>query len=403
LFEPGLCGSVRQMKRLDFLDGLRGWGAVVVLLYHVFSGGLPVNGTTGTVLSHFVPFNGPFAVMVFFLVSGFSLSVRYLFDGDIQAWSRILAGRYFRLVIPIFVACLVVHLAMVGGLIRVPVDGPPPFDRFFRFDPTIAHLLRFTLFDVFFDYRLEDTYIGPLWTMSIELFGSVVTLLAVVVARPLPYRPLLMVGLSIVLLLVPMRMLALFPLGVALADCFNRGWLDIIPWAVSVTLMVAGCVISGALPFGVASWGIAAVALVVGCIAMPGIRAFLSGSLSIELGRISFPLYLIHGAVRNIVGEPLMRGVGGSIAGQLAVDLIVIVGSIGAAYALLPVNIFAISVSQRFGRWISVTMLRLRRSLMPDDRGMGPSGGSSHGSALFSSELRAMKADRGSRDHRPRA
>jgi peptidoglycan/LPS O-acetylase OafA/YrhL len=372
------------MKRLDFLDGLRGWGAVVVLLYHVFSGGLPVNGTTGTILSHFVSFNGTFAVMVFFLVSGFSLSVRYLLDGDIEAWLRIFAGRYFRLVIPIFAACLVVHLAMVGGLIGAADDMPPPFGLFFRFDPTIAHLLRFALFDVFFDYRLADTYIGPLWTMSIELFGSVVTLLAVMVARPLPYRPVLLVGLSLVLLLAPMKMLALFPLGVALADCFNRGWLDTLPRSVSVALILAACVISGVLPFGVLSWGIAAVALIVGCIAIPGIREFLSGSLSVELGRISFPLYLIHGAVRNIVGEPLMRSFGASIEGQLAVDLIVVVGSIGAAYALLPVNVFAISVSQRFGRWISIPILRLRRNLMPDDHGIGPSGGQSRPSPAAS-------------------
>jgi peptidoglycan/LPS O-acetylase OafA/YrhL len=372
------------MKRLDFLDGLRGWGAVVVLLYHVFSGGLPVNGTTGTILSHFVLFNGTFAVMVFFLVSGFSLSVRYLLDGDIEAWLRIFAGRYFRLVIPISAVCLVVHLAMVGGLIGAADDMPPPFGLFFRFDPTIAHLVRFALFDVFFDYRLADTYIGPLWTMSIELFGSVVTLLAVMVARPLPYRPVLLVGLSLVLLLAPMKMLALFPLGVALADCFNRGWMDTLPRSVSVALILAACVISGVLPFGVLSWGIAAVALIVGCIAIPGIREFLSGSLSVELGRISFPLYLIHGAVRNIVGEPLMRSFGASIEGQLAVDLIVVVGSIGAAYALLPVNVFAISVSQRFGRWISIPILRLRRNLMPDDHGIGPSGGQSRPSPAAS-------------------
>jgi peptidoglycan/LPS O-acetylase OafA/YrhL len=340
-------------------------------------------------------------------VSGFSLSVRYLLDGDIQAWSRIFAGRYFRLVIPIFAACLVVHLAMVGGLIGAADDMPPPFGLFFRFDPTIAHLLRFALFDVFFDYRLEDTYIGPLWTMSIELFGSAVTLLAVMVARPLPYRPVLLVGLSLVLLLAPMKMLALFPLGVALADCFNRRWLDTLPRSVSVALILAGCVMSGALPFGVLTWGIAAVALVVGCIAIPGIREFLSGSLSVELGRISFPLYLMHGPVRNIIGEPLMRNFGASIEGQLAVDLIVIVGSIGAAYALLPVNVFAISVSQCFGRWISIPLLRLRRNLMPDDHGIGPPGGQSRpspaASAVFSSELHAMKADRGSRDHQPRA
>ncbi len=138
------------MRRLKFLDGLRGWGAVIVLLYHVFSDGLPVDAVIGGQLKYYVPFNGTLAVLVFFVVSGFSLSVRYLAEGDIQSWLKIAAGRYLRLAIPILAACLVVHLVMVFGFVDPPAERLPKFGSFFNFAPTSWHLLKFSLFDVFF-------------------------------------------------------------------------------------------------------------------------------------------------------------------------------------------------------------------------------------------------------------
>jgi uncharacterized membrane protein len=87
----------RFVRRLKFLDGLRGWGAVFVLLYHVCSEGLPIDPVFGDRLKYFIPFSGTLAVLIFFVVSGFSLSVRYLSDGDIRSWSKIAAGRYLRL------------------------------------------------------------------------------------------------------------------------------------------------------------------------------------------------------------------------------------------------------------------------------------------------------------------
>src|SRR3954464_10780151 len=138
----------KHVRRLKFLDGLRGWGAVFVVLFHVFSEGLPVDAAIGGRLPYLVPFNGTLAVLVFFVVSGFSLSVRYLADGDIRPWLRIAAGRYLRLAIPIFAACLLVHLAMLAGGFDPPADRLPKFSQGMNFDPTTGHLLRFALFDV---------------------------------------------------------------------------------------------------------------------------------------------------------------------------------------------------------------------------------------------------------------
>ena len=348
----------RPVRRLKFLDGLRGWGAVVVLLYHVFSDGLPVDATVGERLRYFVPFNGTLAVLVFFVVSGFSLSVRYLDDGDIRSWSRIAAGRYLRLAIPIFAACLVVHIVMVCGYVDPPAERLPKFGPFFNFAPTIGHLLKFSLFDVFFNYGALDTYIGPLWTMSIELVGSFVVLLAIVIVRPLPRRPLLLSGLAcLILWLAPTEttaMLALFPIGSALADCFNRGWIDAIPKPVAVLLLSIGCLAPVVLPYSVTAWGlIGTLPLVLGCITIPGIRNWLGGTVSAHLGRISFPLYLMHGPVLCFIGEPLMRHFGDGLPLKVLIQFSVVALSFASAYAFFPVNEFAIGIAHRFAKSVT--------------------------------------------------
>lgn len=345
--------------RLKFLDGLRGWGAVIVLLYHVFTDSLPADTNFAEKLKLFLPFNGVMAVFVFFVVSGFSLSVRYLADGDIRRWLKIAAGRYLRLAIPIFAACLLVHIVMVCGLVDPPGERLVNFRRFFNFDPTVGHLLNFSLFDVFFHYSSLDTYIGPLWTMSPELFGSFIVLVAVVICRPLPFRSLFLLALAgLIVWLAPtdstVAVLALFPVGAAMADWFNRGWLDAVPKPVGFMLLLIGCLVPVLLPAGVANWGlIGTSSLTLGCIAVARTRNWLSGPVSAHLGKISFPLYLMHGPVICFVGEPLMRHFGHGLGLKVLIELAVVVLSFAAAYAFWPVNEFAINVARRFAELVT--------------------------------------------------
>src|SRR5438105_15375159 len=108
------------VQRLKFLDGLRGWAAVFVLLYHVFCDAIPFDVDVGNQLKFFVPFSGAIAIFIFFLVSGFSLSIDYLARGDLRSWLRTTFGRYFRLAIPIFFSFLAVPIALMLGAIGCP-------------------------------------------------------------------------------------------------------------------------------------------------------------------------------------------------------------------------------------------------------------------------------------------
>jgi peptidoglycan/LPS O-acetylase OafA/YrhL len=353
-----------EMSRVDFLDGLRGWGSLFVVLYHVFAEGFPLNAWSATSLGRWIPFNGPMAVFLFFVVSGFSLSVKYLATNDLRGWIQIAAGRYLRLAIPIIAICLIVHLALVNGLIVSPEQRLEKFRTMLQFEPTLRHLLIFSLFDVFFDYRFEDTYVGPLWTMSIELSGSAVVLCAIVVLRQSAVRPVLLCALAGLICGFSDKpvnaMLALFLIGAAIADIFNRGWFVRLQNMFGTALVALGWSIPLLFPNTVLMWGVvASSALTIGCILVGPIRNGLSGPLSAELGRISFPLYLVHGPVMWLIGEPLTRTMGSNLAERAAIDVAVVIVSIILAYIFIPINDASVKASRGFGRWIASAVCRI--------------------------------------------
>ncbi len=55
-----------------------------MLLYHVFCDAIPFDDRAAALLQLFLPFSGIMAIFIFFVVSGFSLSVDYLDRGDLK-------------------------------------------------------------------------------------------------------------------------------------------------------------------------------------------------------------------------------------------------------------------------------------------------------------------------------
>jgi peptidoglycan/LPS O-acetylase OafA/YrhL len=346
------------MSRYAFLDGLRGWGALFVLLFHVVAWDISfVDAAYRPWVGRLLPFNGPFAVAVFFVVSGFSLSIRHVETRDRTSLARLALGRYVRLTIPIFAACVATHLAIASGLMNIGPDRHLFFVKMFPFEPTWSHLLQFSLFDVYFDYSLSKSYLGVLWTMPLELFGSFIllALLAVSPRRPKAFV-LFFVGASALALVFRFdkfaAYVALFCIGAALAQAFHTGWLDRIPRWLLVAALLASVI--APLVYTRRNWEpytivcVATGIFVAACIGIEQIRTFLSGPLSSRLGVISFPLYLMHGAVIHIVGEPIMRFYGYTTATAIVADVCVIVLSIATACLFAPVDRFAQHCSRRF-------------------------------------------------------
>jgi peptidoglycan/LPS O-acetylase OafA/YrhL len=346
--------TLRQVmnERYLFLDGLRGWAAVVVLLYHLFVNALPM-GPSARWLAVLMPFNGLLAVAIFFIVSGFALSVRYLQTDDLTGVVRIAAGRYVRLAIPIFAACLLVHLCLIAGLLDLHANRLPPFRGSLEFSPTLGHLLKFSLFDVFFDYDKRESYIGPLWTMAPELYGSALTLAGIVVIRR--WRAPIFASMSIAFFCLPEPVwyIGFCMIGIAAADLYLRARL---PAWLAAPLLIAGLVPVLVQTFFIWWSAISTIMIFAGCVATPSARRLLESPLSIWLGWLSFPLYLVHGPVINVIGEPMMRAAGDTLAAKIGVDVLTGALSLIAAtvFAKL-VNDPAIQVSRRIGRYFAVS------------------------------------------------
>src|SRR5262249_30069693 len=150
---------------------------------------------------------------------GFSLSIGYIRRRDGRALTRLAIGRYLRLAIPILCACSVVHLMMVSGLIGPPSQRPEILRPFLVFDPTLSHLFRFSLFAVFFNHHLYDSYIPPLWTMSIELIGSALVIALLAIFGHVKWRLWIYMPLMLALMAFD-SFYSLFVAGILLAELY---------------------------------------------------------------------------------------------------------------------------------------------------------------------------------------
>ena len=345
----------RGAVRFRFLDGLRGWAAVVVLLHHLFIDGLPANSFMAdrALWAKVFFLNGTVAVSVFFVISGFSLSIRYLETGDGRALGRIAAGRYLRLALPIFAICAVTYVLLVSGLIPPAAQRPSPLDQFLGFTPSVDGLLGFSLLKVFVAYSGAESYDPPLWTMTYEFFGSFMVFALIAYLRPSRLRTLLLAVLFL-LLTALQTYFALFVAGILIADLFPRIGASTAANRAGALLCGAGILLI-ALPH---AWFAAVylgggVCLTAGAVFCAPVRRFFESRLSSFLGWVSFPLYLIQAAVIYVFaprGLEFLASYGFAPETQRwLLDFALVPVAFLCAIAFCPVNDFATAASRRFG------------------------------------------------------
>ena len=163
----------KVVERFDALDGLRGIAALIVVIGHFWPfqdfKSLPI-------INVFMDTKLP--VAVFFVLSGVVLSHSARNITKDSRWLVFaVVARYIRLLIPILVISVIVAFLYLNGLIFV--DSLPSsysqwsgFSKFYQFSVDVVGALKFSFFDVFFQYRADQTYIPPAWTMRPELFAS---------------------------------------------------------------------------------------------------------------------------------------------------------------------------------------------------------------------------------------
>lgn len=342
-------------KRFRFLDGLRGWAAFFVLIYHIFIDGLPVSGFMADRMlwSKAFMLNGVLAVCIFFVVSGFSLSIRYLETGEARGLARIAAGRYLRLAIPIFAICAISYVLMVSGTIGPASTRPSPLDTYLTFTPSLQSLFGFGLFKVFFAYSSAETYDPPLWTMSYEFFGSFMVFALLAAMRGWHARTIVFAGLFLALM-VWQSYFALFVGGILIADIFAKldAWPAVNRWG--ALLCLCGIALGLALsPWFNAVYIAVAMLLVAGVAFCGPIRTLFENRLGDFLGWMSYPFYLVQAPVIYAFSVNALHYLSSfGIAGEPArwiVGLATIPVAISSAIAFCPVNDLAVRLSRKFG------------------------------------------------------
>lgn len=321
------------MKRIDYLDGLRGIACLMVFLNHFMWFYYPasLSGEVAQVHSAWdlfwirTPFNfffnGSFAIAVFFVLSGFVLSAPF-FHGGRRAEPLIsIAKRIPRLGLPIIgsvvVAFVLIHAHCYFSTEASAITRSPWSTVALLTTPHLKDLITtpiLTLFTWKYPY-----YNAPLWTMPIEFYASVLTFLLLSCFRFKEWRWLIYL---FCILGFYKTYLPLFAAGVALND-LQKYYPRVLPSIFSGLIrpfFLLLVFILGAYPFHLiphsvyhflrfspfdySTWHMIAAFLLLGClIESPRLQAFFSHRWVLFFGHISFSLYLFHYIVLLSLGS----------------------------------------------------------------------------------------------------
>lgn len=372
------------MKKLDYIDGLKGIGALMVYLCHfifAFYYGaytlLPEHANTEsgielwigkTALNFF--YNGNAAVCMFLVFSGFVLCLSYFRTRD---RARLKAGalkRYFRLMPVILAVNTLIFILMSFGLYRnhetaVLTKSQPWFEGFNQFSPDFGRMLYESLIGCF--VRGSNDYNGVLWTIPYLFSGALLVYLAAYLVgenhlRYVTYGVMILVSLK-----TDIYFAGIF-LGFVLCDFFHTqerlirlyrrlGVLPLLVFASGFYLLsypsfgteLPGT-IYGILPssYTVVYHIAGAFFLTAGVLGSETLQRLFSCRPLLFLGRISYSLYLLHFPVIAVFSCWLFL----SLQDRLGYHL-----TVGIDFVLTTLLVLAVSdLSRRYlepaGRWM---------------------------------------------------
>ncbi len=297
--------------RLVFLDGLRGWAALMVVFSHLLIFFVGHTSTTYSGWYWAFPSDGNLAVFIFFVLSGFALSVGYVRSGNRNLLTALCIRRYLRLVIPVFCATMLGWMLHAAQLFHNVDAGNAVGNRwltgFYTFEPDFLKSIRFSLYDVFMHFDGNQSYNPILWTMSIELFGSFVVFSICALVTHLRTRMFFLAAILLYFVLSKNIFYIPFVCGIAIAICYQhrdrpllRTLHPLLPLLLLLVVYYSTMSLRGhglplpRLPRSDLYTILAAVALVFAAAFYAPFRRFLENPLSRYLGSISFPIYLTH-------------------------------------------------------------------------------------------------------------
>jgi peptidoglycan/LPS O-acetylase OafA/YrhL len=401
-----------KRERLDYVDTLRGLASVQVLLSHsllaFFLGtamAAPLSGTlTGYVAASPIYFmiDGASAVCIFFVLSGYVLTP--LFSGSRSTGGTLLFSRFLRLALPAIASCALsaTLFHFFGGknitastIARSDwlADGWRPENGLWFLRDAVVNgiLLGFQGSSVmeWFGFptaslaSMSDSYVTPLWTLSVEFYGSILVLwLARAKSWTLLVLAIIIFSRSYMLCFLAGHVAAKFRLGggrplapglvtsgaiaIGIAICLvSHFWSPqtIVKFCSLSTQFLPPCPLANP-SYLMRVYG--ATILTIGIMQNESLRSFLGHARLRSLGRLSFPIYLTHWPIIFGLGSATVLALApltGGLPARFAAVLASIVLSVFAARCFEPIDQFALRAS-RDARQLEAQTLR-ERELKP--------------------------------------
>ncbi len=225
-------------NKIESLDSIRGLAALSVVLSHfagifypaMISGNMAPIHTSKDIFIYHSPlsifFAGSFAVTLFFILSGFVLSLRFM-SGKQKSLFPAAVKRYFRLMPVALISILIAHFIISFGLLSsvdnvgVITGSPSLKGQYYPFEPSILTALHQGIIGVFSNQALVKTSYNPvLWTIYYELLGSILVFGLASIIKNQPKRWILYI-ISIIAFIN--TFFVGFIIGLAIADLYaNR-------------------------------------------------------------------------------------------------------------------------------------------------------------------------------------
>jgi peptidoglycan/LPS O-acetylase OafA/YrhL len=357
------------------IDGIRGWAAVAVVLFHIF---WEIFGVTFPAIRNPVTgflIDGHLAVSIFFVLSGEALSSSYFAGRGQGAVARLAIKRYPRLTLPILISCLAIFALSQANLVfntqAAEIVGRENWlGTFLDFPLTLSGTVKYSLVNVFTQEPRDMGAVNPfLWSMKVELIGSLLVFASLSTLQYFrePLNPL--VAMMSLLLLMPMPMarnLACFVAGMIFARLRAQGrWeaiqgyrLSLYSWLVITALgSIDGT--NNWLEQGYEYKPFFAIPIVAAIFASKPMCNFFSSRLSRFLGRISFPLYLLQFPILISLTSWMIIEL--SIDGQLSIGRIFVIAFATVVACVVAAVLFG--PVDTLTRWVEdhLTMLVFRR------------------------------------------